>query len=142
MGFPNLEVRTAFYAGLFRHWFREPAGRGSRIFKLVRAVGRVFEARDCGAGLAAFDQMLDGMNYALLRAESHFQIAFPMLGEVAADILDEPRDLHAASERLTRCRVSHSLQVRRASFPTSRPEEKCGIPEDEMQVSGQHCSYP
>ena len=102
LGFPNLEVRTAFYAGLFRHWFREPAGRGSRIFKLIRAMGRAFEARDCGAGLAAFDQMLDGMNYALLRAESHFQIAFQILCEVASDILNEPRDLHAASERLTR----------------------------------------
>ena len=102
LGFPNLEVRTAFYAGLFRHWFREPTGRGSRIFKLIRAMGRAFEARDCGAGLAAFDQMLDGMNYALLRAESNFQIAFQILCEVASDILNEPHDLHAASERLTR----------------------------------------
>ncbi len=101
LGFPNAEVRTAFYQGLFAHWFGEPAGRGSRLFRLIRQMGAAFERGDCAAGLAAFDQALDGLNYAVLQTESHFQLAFQIFCEVASDILGAA-EWSVEAERLTR----------------------------------------
>ena len=101
LGFPNVEVRTAFYEGLFTHLLDEPVGRGSRIFRLVRQMGAAFENGDCAAGLAAFAQTLDGLNYELLEAESNFQLAFQLLCEIASALLISD-GLHASSELLTR----------------------------------------
>lgn len=51
--------------------------------------------------MAAFDQAWDGLNYAVLKTESHFQLAFQIFCEAASDILGAA-DWSVESERLTR----------------------------------------
>ena len=88
LDFPNWEVETAFQEGLFFRCFGEQAGgRDSRVRKLVRQMAQALEKGECASALDAFDQLLDGLSYAELAAESNFQLALHIVCSMARSLL-------------------------------------------------------
>ena len=88
LDFPNWEMETAFQEGLFFNCFgQQVGGRDSRARKLMRQMAQALEKGECALALDAFDRLLDGVSYAELAAESHFQIALHVVCSMVRSIL-------------------------------------------------------
>ena len=79
LDFPNREVATAFHEGLFFNCFSRQLGENGRERQLIQYMANAFETGDCASAIDAFDRILDGVTYAELSAESHFQLALHVI---------------------------------------------------------------
>ena len=96
LDFPNREVATAFHEGLFSHCFSRQLGENGRERQLIRYMANALATGDCASALDAFDRILDGVTYAELAAESHFQLALHIVCFEVRSVL------RVDAERMTR----------------------------------------
>ena len=87
LDWPNLEVEASLQESLFFAYLGKPMGKESRERALMLSMAEALRQGDCGQAIANFDRILDRVPYALLQAESHFQLALHTVCSMIRSVL-------------------------------------------------------
>ena len=87
LDWPNLEVEASLQESLFCAYLGKPMGKESRERALMLSMAEALRQGDCGQAIANFDRILDRVPYALLQAESHFQLALHTVCSMIRSVL-------------------------------------------------------
>ena len=87
LDWPNLEVEASLQESLFFAYLGKSMGKESRERALMLSMAEALRQGDCGQAIANFDRILDRVPYALLQAESHFQLALHTVCSMIRSVL-------------------------------------------------------